>query len=184
MESFDPQSRSDPYGTRLNRNQSILVATIVPWLTIIVAIILPQFFLASAAPLVPPLGFLMLLSWRFVRPGVLPLWAGFPLGLVDDLFSGQPFGFAILLWSLVMVFLETLETRFPWRNFAQDWFMASIIGTLYLLIGASLSGAVLSRALYFATGPQIVLTILIFPVIARLVAKLDRLRLMRWKVVG
>ena len=44
--------------------------------------------LVSGLPLVPPFGFLMLLAWRFVRPGLLPVWAGLPLGLWDDLFSG------------------------------------------------------------------------------------------------
>jgi rod shape-determining protein MreD len=148
------------------------------------ASLVPQFVLATALPLVPPLGFLFFLAWRFVRPGLLPLWAGFPLGAFDDLFSGQPLGFAVLTWSLVMLALELIETRFPWRNFAQDWFTAGLIAIGYILMGATLSGALLSRELYFATGPQIVLSILAFPVVARIVARLDRFRMMRWRVVG
>ena len=66
----------------------------------------------------------MLLGWRMVRPGLLPLWAGAPLGAFDDLVSGQPFGSAILLWSLAMIAIELIETRFPWRGFWQDWFTA------------------------------------------------------------
>lgn len=184
MERLNPKSRSDPYGSRLNRNQSVVAATIVPWASIILASALPQFVLITALPIVPPLGFMMLLAWRLARPGLLPLWAGFPLGLVDDLFSGQPFGFAILIWSLVLLFIELVETRFPWRNFIQDWFTAGLMILLYILIGVTLSGAALSREMFVAAGPQIVLSIFMYPIIARLVARLDRLRLRRWKTVG
>ena len=184
MERLNPKSRSDPYGSRLNRNQSAFAATIVPWVSILFASALPQFVVITALPIIPPLGYMMLLAWRLARPGLLPLWAGFPLGLFDDLVSGQPFGFAIFVWSLTMLFLEIVDTRFPWRNFIQDWFTAGLMIVLYILIGVTLSGASLSREMFVATGPQIVLSIFLFPIIARLVARLDRLRLRRWRTVG
>ena len=37
--------------------------------------------------------------------------------LFDDLYSGQPFGSAIMLWSIAAIALEIVETRLPWRNF-------------------------------------------------------------------
>ncbi len=184
MERLNPRARSDEYGSRFQRRHSTILANIVPWLSVVIASILPQYVVATAFPMIPPLGFLMLLGWRLVRPGLLPTWAGFPLGLVDDLFSGQPFGFAILFWSLTMLLVELLETRFPWRNFTQDWFTAGLAATLYCLAGVIFSGARLEGPLFIATLPQIMLSILLFPILARLVARLDRLRLMRWRAIS
>ena len=181
MERIDPRARSDAYGSRLNRSHSPLVANVVPWLSIVLASLLPIFFVAAGLPILPPLGFLMLLGWRLFRPGLLPVWAGIPLGLFDDLFSGQPFGFAILTWSLAMLVIEALELRLPWRAFWQDWLSAAVLSIFYLLAGWLLSGASPSLASLIALVPQILLTLLLFPVVARVVARLDLWRLWRWK---
>lgn len=181
MERMNPRSRSDAYGSRINRSHSTVVANVLPWASIIVASLLPAFIIASALPIVPPLGFLLLLGWRLVRPGLLPVWAGLPLGLFDDLFSGQPFGFGVFSWSLALIAIEIIETRFPWRSFWQDWFTAGILIAAYLVGGWLLSGATPTMPSLIALVPQLLFSILAFPVIARLVARLDRMRLTRWK---
>ncbi|MGY6636594.1 MAG: rod shape-determining protein MreD [Erythrobacter sp.] len=130
-------------------------------------------------PLAPPLGFMMLVAWRIMRPGLLPVWVGAPLGAFDDLVSGQPFGSAILMWSLAMIGLELLEARFPWRGFWQDWFTAALAIVIYLLGTAAVSGATLATPLLMAMVPQALLAILLYPFIARVVAGLDRFRLTR-----
>lgn len=183
MERNDPRSRSDAYGSRINRSHSPLLANVVPWISIVICSILPIFPIAAALPMIPPLGLLMLLGWRLVRPGLLAVWAGMPLGLVDDLYSGQPFGFAIFTWSLIMLAIELIETRMPWRAFWQDWFTAGILITGYLFSGWLLSGGQPTIHSLVALVPQLVITILLFPVAARLVAKLDRWRLHRWRAV-
>ncbi|WP_370031077.1 rod shape-determining protein MreD [Qipengyuania mesophila] len=183
MERNDPRSRSDAYGSRINRSHSPLLANVVPWVSIAIGSILPIFPIAAALPMIPPLGLLMLLGWRLVRPGLLPVWAGMPLGFVDDLYSGQPFGFAILTWSLVMLAIELIETRLPWRAFWQDWFTAGMLILAYLVTGWLFSGGQPTIHSLVALVPQLVITILLFPVAARLVATLDRLRLHRWRAV-
>lgn len=183
MERIDPRARSDAYGSRLNRSHSPLVANVVPWASIMIGSLLPVFAIAAALPLVPPLGFLMLIGWRLVRPGLLPVWAGLPLGLFDDLFSGQPFGFAVLTWSASLLAVEALEMRMPWRSFWQDWFTASLLGLAYILAGWLLSGATPTLPSLVAIVPQLVLTILLFPIVTRIVARLDLWRLWRWKRV-
>ena len=181
MERIDPRARSDAYGSRLNRSHSPLLANIVPWLSIMLGSLFPIFFIAAALPMVPPLGFLMLLGWRLVRPGLLPVWAGIPLGIFDDLYNGQPFGFAILTWSMTLLIVEASEMRLPWRAFWQDWLIAGLLGVLYLFSGWLLSGAPLTASSLAAIVPQLVLTILVFPIISRVVARLDLWRLWRWK---
>ena len=118
-----------------------------------------------------------------MRPGLMPLWIGVPLGAFDDLFSGQPFGSAIMLWSLAMIALELVETRFPWRGFWQDWFSAGIVIVLYLLLAIPAAGIVPNIHLLFAILPQMLLSVLLYPIIARMVAALDTLRLTRfWRI--
>ncbi len=184
MERMNPQSRSDAYGSRINRSHSSLLANAIPWISIALASILTVFPIAAALPMVPPLGFLMLLGWRLVRPGLLPVWAGIPLGLFADLFSGQPFGFGMMTWSLALIGIEIVETRFPWRGFWQDWFTGGIMTIAYIVAGWLLSGAPPTFPSLVALGPQAVFSILLIPLFARLVARLDRFRLTRWWTVA
>ena len=141
--------------------------------------LLPFVLLADLFPVIPPLGLLLFLGWRMMRPGLLPLWAGAPLGAFDDLFSGQPFGSAVLLWSIAMIVLELIEARFPWRGFWQDWFTASLGACLYIAVAMTVSGATLTLAMALATLHQMVLAVLLYPFIARIVAGFDRFRLSR-----
>lgn len=179
MERLDPRARSDMYGRRINRVASPWRANSVPYLTIMLGSLLPLLLIADLMPLSPSLGFLMLLGWRMVRPGLLPLWAGAPLGAFDDLFSGQPFGSAILLWSLALIAIEMIETRFPWRGFWQDWFTAGVIALVYWFAALLLSGAGMTMEMLAVALPQALLSLLLYPIIARMVAGLDRFRLAR-----
>ena len=184
MERADPKARSDEYGSRINRAHSPVLAYCVPPLTILIGSIAANLPIASGVPIMPPLGFLFLIAWRLVRPGLFPVWIGLPMGAVDDLFSGQPFGSAILLWSLTMIVIEIIDARFPWRSYAQDWILVASAVASVILLGAFLSGGDMGWAGLTALMPQILLSALIYPMIARMVARLDRFRLMRVRVVG
>ena len=184
MDPLSSRARRDPYGSKINRAHSPTLAYAIPWVSVMAGSLLPQLPIASAVPLVPPLGFLMLLSWRFVRPGLLPVWAGFPLGLFDDLFSGQPFGSAMVLWSLTMIGLEILEARFPWRGFYQDWLVAGLVAAWYLVMAALFSGGRIGGTMMLVLVRQLVLTLALIPVLARFTAGLDRFRLTRVRSLG
>ena len=183
MERLDPRARSDIYGRRINRAPDPWRVRSVPYASIVLASTLPVLLIADTMPLAPSFGFLMLLGWRMVRPGLLPLWAGAPLGAFDDLFSGQPFGSAILLWSLAMIAIEAIEARFPWRGFWQDWFTASIIAVVYWLASLLDSGASVTPEMLGVAAPQAIFSVLLYPVIARFVAWLDRFRLSRARTI-
>lgn len=184
IDPISGKARRDRYGSKINRAHSPVLAYATPWVTIMFASLLPQILIASAIPLVPPLGYLMLIAWRLVRPGLLPVWAGTLLGLFNDLFSGQPFGCATLLWSLTMLGIELLEARFPWRGFLQDWLVGIVFIAAYLIFAAMLSGARIDIMAIVVMGPQFLLSVFVFPIVARMVAALDRFRLMRVRVIG
>jgi rod shape-determining protein MreD len=183
MERLDPRARSDIYGKRINRAPSPLRARSVPWLSIMLGSALPVLLMADLMPILPSLGFLLLLGWRMVRPGLLPLWAGAPLGAFDDLVSGQPFGCAIMLWSFAMIAIELIETRFPWRDFWHDWFTATVLALAYWQATLLFSGGSVTTELLIAALPQAVMAVLLYPIIARLVAGLDRFRLVRARTI-
>ena len=90
----------------------------------------PLLPIVSSAPVLPPFGLLFLLAWRLLRPGLWPVWVGAPLGLFDDLLSGQPIGSAIALWSLALILIDIVEQRFLWRNLWQDWLLAALVTLL------------------------------------------------------
>lgn len=183
MERLDPRARSDIYGRRINRAPYPWRVRGVPYVSIMLGSLLPVLLIADVMPLMPALGFMMLLGWRMVRPGLLPLWAGAPLGAFDDLVSGQPFGSAILLWSLAMIAIEVIETRFPWRGFWQDWFTAGVMTILYWAASLLVGAPNLTPEMAAVAAPQALIAVLLYPVIARFVAALDRFRLSRARVV-
>ncbi|AWW74694.1 rod shape-determining protein MreD [Erythrobacter sp. KY5] len=185
IDRLDPPVQRRAYGSGgINRVTSPWRANSVHYISIMIGSLLPLYALADVMPALPPLGFLIFLGWRVMRPGLMPLWVGVPLGAFDDLFSGQPFGSAILLWSLTMIVLELIETRFPWRGFWQDWFTAGLAIVLYIIAAMVVSGATIQQHVIFAIFPQIALSVLIYPLIARVIAWLDRFRLSRSRRIG
>jgi rod shape-determining protein MreD len=168
----------------LNRAPSPLLARALPWLVIMLGSVLQTLPLVASAPVVPPVGFLFLLAWRQLRPGLLPVWAGLPLGLVDDLYSGQPLGSAMLLWSVAMLVLEVIERRFPWRSYLMDWLVAAAVIAGYLVLAAGFAHAGAGARYVTVLAPQLVLSILLFPLAERFIAMCDRLRLWRFRMLG
>ena len=165
------------YETRFDREQSSLKMLAIPIASIMLcSIVTTQPFLLSQ-PLLPPLGLMMLLAWRLMRPGLLPMWAGLPFGLFDDVFSGQPFGSAGLIWSLVMITIELIDARAIWRDHWQDWVIASVLIASSLLLGLFIVGFAYSAPAPTILIPQIIFSILLYPLIVRLCAWMDRWRL-------
>ena len=173
-----PRLPAAPAARRINRAPSPLLAVTLPWLSVMLASMTPALPVIASAPIMPPLGFMILLGWRQIRPGLLPVWAGLPLGMWDDLYSGQPFGSAILLWSLAMLGLDALESRFPWRTFAHEWLAAAAVLLGYVLGALAFANAGGGSAGALLVLPQYAISVLLFPLAARLVSALDHVRLM------
>ncbi|MDT9012153.1 rod shape-determining protein MreD [Novosphingobium sp. APW14] len=168
---------------RINRAPSPVLALSLPWLLVMLGSLTPALPVIASAPIMPPLGFLFLLGWLHLRPGIMPVWAGLPLGLLDDLFSGQPLGSAMMLWSLATIGMDFVETRFPWRGFMQNWLVASTVIAGYLLMAAWFAAVHRQPGLLLAMLPQIALSILIYPIAVQVVGLIDRLRLIPVRVV-
>ncbi len=149
---------------------------LIPVASVVIASLAPLLPVIATTPLMPPFGFIMLLSWRLLRNDLWPVWAALPLGAFDDLFSGAPLGSAMALWAIAFLAIDLIDRRFVWRDQWQDWGIASALIAAYL-VGALLlvrltgGGAPITLLL-----PQIALSALTFPLLARLAAVLDRWR--------
>ncbi len=166
-------------GMETTQLQLSVRARAVPIVSTMIASLISLLPIVAQAPVLPPLGMLTLLAWRLLRPEFWRIWAPLPLGLWDDLFSGQPLGSAMLVWTLAFFIIDAVDKWLMWRDYWQDWLVAA--GIISFVIAADFLIAV-------ATGgggsirvvvPQAIGSILFFPLIVRLCAALDRWRLLR-----
>lgn len=151
-------------------------ARALPWVSVLAASTLTAIVpVVASLPLMPPLGLILLLSWRLLARFALRPWAAAPLGLFDDLVSGQPLGSAMLLWSLCFIAIELIEQRLVTRDFWQDWLIASGAIVFCTAIGRWIAvpiGAHVDTVLL----AQTMISVMLFPLSARLVAWIDRKR--------
>jgi rod shape-determining protein MreD len=115
-----------------------------------------------------------------VRPEIWQAQVALGLGLVADLIvPGAPLGQSMLLWTLIFLSLDYADHLLGVRDYWLDWTLAAgaIIfhstGVWYI---ALLTGAKVS---FLVMVPQLILSILIYPLIARIILWLDRWRLAR-----
>ena len=151
----------------------------VPLLSTVVAILLAALPIVASSPLLPDFGFLMLITWRLLRPEIWTAQMALALGLLSDLVTGHPLGQGMLLWTTTFLAIDLIDTRLGFRDYWMDWLIAAgalifqTVGAWYiaLLMGSDIRLMVMV--------PQIGLSILAYPVAARIVLGLDRWRLMR-----
>ncbi|HEX8388332.1 MAG TPA: rod shape-determining protein MreD [Sphingomonas sp.] len=150
-------------------------ARALPWITVMAGSALTVIPGVATLPMFPPLGLLMLLTWRLLARLALRRWAAGPLGLFDDLVSGQPLGSGVLLWSLCFLVMDLVEQRVYDRSFLTDWLLAGL-----LVVGVLVAGRFIASPYTAPLGPVLALqvgaSVLAFPLTARLVAWIDRRR--------
>jgi rod shape-determining protein MreD len=147
----------------------------IPAASIVLGSMLTIVPMVATFPVLPPLGLMILLAWRLLRPETVRAWTPIPFGFFDDLISGQPLGSAILLWTLSIVIIDLLDQRLMSRDFWQDWVLASGAIAFCLSIGRLIAtplAAHVDTLLLF----QVIAAVLLYPFVARLVAWLDRKR--------
>lgn len=145
----------------------------VPAATVMAGSSLTLWPVIASFPFLPPVGLLTLLSWRLARPERVRIWTPLPLGLYDDLVSGQPLGCAMLLWTACFFAVDLLDQRLVFRDFWQDWLIAgAAIG--FCAIAGRLVTTPLGAHVETVLLLQIVVTIMLFPFATRLCAILDR----------
>ncbi len=166
---FAPRRRIDRAPTSVQLVGLPVVSVMIGSLAVLLPVI-------SAAPLLPPFGFMLLLAWRLLQRTMWPVWMALPLGLFDDIFSGQPLGSAVFLWTLTFLTLDLIDRRMIWRDSLQDWALASLLIVALLTGELIIANATGGNTGIIALVPQIVVSCLLYPLIARICANLDRIR--------
>lgn len=153
-------------------------AKATPIVSTMLASMLPLMLpIIAEGPVLPPFGLMVILAWRLLRPGFWTPWAPLPLGLFDDLASGQPLGSAMLSWTVAFLIIDLSERTLVWRDYVQDWFTAVLTLTGCIAAGYLFALFAGGAAPIYAVVPQILASMLIFPAVARLCARLDVWRL-------
>jgi rod shape-determining protein MreD len=163
--------------SRIGKAPSPLQRQGVPIVSTMIASMTPLIPAISTAPIMPPWGLLLLLGWRMLHRNIWPAWLGLPLGLWDDMFSGQPLGSSMLLWTLALLGLDMLDRRMVWRDFKQEWGIAAAMIFAALTVGLAIANLTGGNTHLLALLPQMVIAILAFPLVARACAVFDAWRL-------
>lgn len=164
------------YRSRLGRQPSKLRINIVPILSVILGSMITTLPIITDFPILPPMGLLVLLAWRLIRPGMWPVWVAFPLGLIDDIFSGQPIGSAAFLWSAAFIFLEIVDRRTPERDYWQDWLIAIFVIVVVIACGMLLIDFKANLPHLDILIPQMLISALSYLFVARIVGAIDHWR--------
>ncbi|MDP8914361.1 MAG: rod shape-determining protein MreD [Pseudomonadota bacterium] len=151
----------------------------VPVASTVAAIMIVLLPVVLSAPLIPDFGYLFLIAWRLLRPEMWTARTALPLGFLSDLVSGHPVGLSMALWTMTFLILDFIESRAVFRDYWLDWLLASLL-ILFYTAGSWLAARLMgSQAAFGVLWPQIALSILFYPVVARIVVALDRWRLTR-----
>ena len=171
MKRPQPQPRRGPFDPA----PAGKLSRALPALTVMLGSLVTIWPFIATIPVLPPMGLLMLLGWRLMRSDNFHIWAALPLGLFDDLLSGQPLGSSMLLWMLCFFAIDLIEQRLMFRDFWQDWLIAS--GAIaFCLIAGRFFATPITAHVDTVLLVQVAITIMLFPVVSRLCAWLDEKR--------
>lgn len=150
-----------------------------PVVTVAVASALQAIAWMVSGPVLPPIGYMTFLAWRLLRSDLWPAWIGLPLGLWDDLVTGQPIGSAMAIWTATGLALDLSDLRLVWRDMLLDWIIAAVALALALLLAALFARVGGLSAAARLIVPQLFASIFLMPAIMWLVARVDRWRIGR-----
>jgi rod shape-determining protein MreD len=152
-------------------------AAYVPAMSVVGASLLASLPIISDHGWYPHFGYLMLLGWRLLRADPWPSWWAGPLGLANDLFTGDPIGYSVALWSATMIALDLIDRRTMWRDYWIEWILAALFIGIDEALQWRIASALGAAPSGGSIGPPTLIGVLIFPLFAWVVARLDRWRL-------
>jgi len=154
-------------------------AAYIPAMSVVAGSLLSALPIVSVSGWYPDFGFLVLLGWRLLRADAWPAWWAAPLGFANDILTGAPIGMSVALWTGVMIVMDLVDRRTIWRDYWIEWALAALLILAAETVEwwlAALSGASFA---YRSILPPVLVSTLAFPIVAWLVARLDRWRLGR-----
>jgi rod shape-determining protein MreD len=151
----------------------------VPILSTIAACLLSLLPVVVSTPIVPDFAFLVLISWRLLRPELWTATTALPLGLFNDLVAGHPLGQSMALWTFAFLVFDLVESRIVYKDYWMDWAFAALMILGYTFADWFIGQLMGSRMAFSTLLPQLIASMLAYPVVARFILFLDRWRLSR-----
>ena len=146
----------------------------VPVLGTLVAIMLMSAPLFSAIPVVPHLAMLSVMIWSLWQPQLMPAWLALPLGIATDAALGLPMGINATMLPILALGIGISEQRAGQQLFLVEWGAATLVIVAYQLLTGILLSFVLAEAVAGPMFIQAVSTALAYPVMLRMIARLQR----------
>lgn len=135
--------------------------------------------IVATRPLLPEFSLLVVVAWRLLRPEIWPAQMALGLGLFNDLVADHPLGQSMATWTIIFLACDYIDSRLGFRDYWMDWLIAAAAILFYSASGwyiALLMGAPFDFKILL---PQIGISILAYPLLARIVLGLDKWRLSR-----
>lgn len=154
-------------------------AVYLPAVSVILGTLLASLPIVVQTGWFPDFGFLALIAWRLFRADVWPSWWAAPLGLVNDLVTGNPLGLSVTVWTASMLLLDLLDRRTIWRDYWIEWALASVLILFSEAAQWQVATWMSARVPFTSMLPPLLISVAAFPVVARIVASLDQWRLGR-----
>jgi rod shape-determining protein MreD len=135
--------------------------------------------IVATRPLLPEFALLVVVAWRLLRPEIWPAHMALGLGLFNDLIADHPLGQSMATWTMIFLACDYIDSRLGFRDYWMDWLIAAAAILFYTAAGwyiALLMGAAFDFKILL---PQIGVSILAYPLLARIVLGLDKWRLSR-----
>jgi rod shape-determining protein MreD len=155
------------------------LAEYVPPASIVAASLLAALPIVVNSGWFPDFGFLVLIGWRLLRADPFPAWWAAPLGLVNDLATGNPIGFSVALWSATMLALDLIDRRTMWRDYWIEWVLAAVFILLHEWLQWLIAASTGARLPAISLLPPVLISIFTFPIAAWMVSRIDQWRLGR-----
>jgi rod shape-determining protein MreD len=139
---------------------AMLIAGVVP-------LHIPAF--ESVAPAMP---LIAVFYWSLHRPDLMPAWAAFVLGLLQDIFAGLPLGVSACALIAVHAAVNTQRRFFVGKSFGVVWLGFTVVASAAVALSWVLTcvscGALLApEAALF----QSLITIGVFPILSRVLLR-------------
>ncbi|MEX1148247.1 MAG: rod shape-determining protein MreD [Sphingomonadales bacterium] len=156
-------------------DQSIRAATPFLWCLFWGLVELLPFNIVILSPVTPALLLISAYFWTISRPDLMPPLLLFLLGVIHDLWSGGPFGLTPLTLILMHGFVVSQRRLLSRRLFVISWVGFVIVAAGFGVVGWTLASFHNDGFLNpVPTAFQILLSIALYPVMARLMAGFQR----------
>lgn len=156
-----------------------LRATWTPVLSTIAASMLALLPIVATSQTLPNFGLLTLLAWRLLRHEMWTARTAIGLGLAHDLIAGTPLGLSMSLWTLLLLAFDFVDNRLAWRDHWMEWLLAALAIAAASAADWKVAAMMGAPVPFASVVPHILISILVFPLVMRVVVALDRWRLSR-----